>query len=91
MTDEQLQELIRSIRGTGTGSITAGAAAVVGFLTTCVLGKDKIKRHKKWSDWHKDAQNNMRLLNMTDAVQKLNYLRRRRRGERSGKEGGPHL
>ena len=35
----------------------AGAAAVVGPMPPCVLGKDKIKQQMKWSDWHKDATN----------------------------------
>ena len=41
----------------------------------CALGKDKLKRPKKWTDWHKDAENKMRFLGITDSAQKMNFLR----------------
>ena len=58
-------------------SIKAGAAAVVGPLQDmpCVLGNDKIKRHMRWSGWHKEALYKMALMNMTDPGQKLSYVR----------------
>ena len=53
----------------------AGAAAVVGPMPPCVLGKDKIKQQMKWSDWHKDATNKVRVMGMNQDDQKLNFLR----------------
>ena len=39
------------------------------------MGKDKLKRPKRWADWHRDAENNMRFSGITNSVQKLNFLR----------------
>ena len=54
MTPDQLQMLIATLQGgSGRGAAgTAGAAAVVGFMVPCALGKDKLKRPKRWTDWH---------------------------------------
>ena len=41
----------------------------------CILGKDKLKRPKRWADWHRDAENKMRFSGITDSAQKLNFLR----------------
>ena len=49
MTDAQLERLIAAVRGGGGGG-AAGAAAVVGPMGPCDLGKDKLKRPKRWSD-----------------------------------------
>ena len=53
----------------------AGVAAVVGLMGPCVLGKDKLKRPKRWSDWKKDAENKMTFLGITESGQKVNFLR----------------
>ena len=52
MTPDQLQMLIATLQGgSGRGAAgTAGAAAVVGPMVPCVLGKDKLKRPKRWTD-----------------------------------------
>ena len=68
MTDRQFERLIPTLQG-GSGGGGAGAAAVVGPMGPCVLGKDKLKRPKKWSDWKKDAENKMRFLGVTESVQ----------------------
>ena len=46
----------------GTAQGVSAAAAVVGSMPPCNVGKDKIKRFKKWSNWLKDAENKMRFL-----------------------------
>ena len=51
------------------------AAALVGPMGPCILGKDKLKRPKRWADWHRDAENKMRFSGITDSVQKLNFVR----------------
>ena len=77
MTPDQLQTLIAVIQGSGGGGAAgaAGAAAMVGPMGPCVLGKDKLKRPKRWTDWHKDAENKMRFSGITNSVQKMNFLR----------------
>ena len=44
---------------------------MVGPMVPCALGKDKLKRPKRWTDWHKDAENKMRFMGITDSVQKM--------------------
>ena len=39
------------------------------------MGKDKLKRPKKWADWHRDAENKMRFSGITDGGRKLDFLR----------------
>ena len=80
MTPDQLQTLIRAIQaGWGGGAAGAAgpmaAAAMVGPMGPCILGKDKLKRPKRWADWHRDAENKMRFSGITDSVQKLNFVR----------------
>ena len=65
MTDIQFERLITMLQGGGGGG-AAGAAAVVGPMGPCSLGKDKLKRPKKWSDWKKDAENKMRFLTIEE-------------------------
>ena len=61
MTQEQLQELIRGVlAGAGGGAAGAAgpmaAAAMVGPTGPCTLGKDNLKRPKRWADWHREAE-----------------------------------
>ena len=51
------------------------AATMVGPMGPCILGKDKLKRPKKWADWHRDAENKMRFSSITDSGRKLDFLR----------------
>ena len=74
MSEAQFERLIATLRG-GSGGGAAGAAAVVGQMGPCMLGKDKLKRPKKGTDWHKDAKNKMRFLGITESAQKMNFLR----------------
>ena len=64
MLVEQFDRLIATLQRGGGGGVAgaAGAAAVVGPMGPRVLGKDKLKKPKKWTDWHKDAENKMRFL-----------------------------
>ena len=48
---------------------------MVAPMGPCILGKDKLKRPKRWADWHRDAENNMRFSGITDSAQKWNFLR----------------
>ena len=48
---------------------------VVGPMGPCGLGKDKLKRPKRWSDWRKDAENKMRFLKIEEDKQKLSFIR----------------
>ena len=77
MSDAQFDRLITTLRRGGGGGAAgeAGAAVVVGPMGPCVMGKDKLKRPKKWTDWHKDAENKMRFIGITESDQKLNFLR----------------
>ena len=74
MTDIQFERLIAMLQGGGGGG-AAGAAALVGSMGPCSLGKDKLKRPKKWSDWKKNAENKMRFLKIEKDEQKLNFIR----------------
>ena len=60
MTEAQLLTLIAALRQPVQGpaqqmdggpNMAAVAAALVGQMPPCHLGKDKIKRFKKWKDW----------------------------------------
>ena len=73
MTEAQFERLLAVLQRGGGGGV-AGAAMVVGTMGPCVLGKDKLKRPKKWSDWKKDAENKMRFLKIEDK-QKLVSIR----------------
>ena len=77
MTEAQLAQLIAAVRtqeGAG-GAQSAGAAAVVGPMRPCPLGKDKLKRFKKWNDWIRDAETKMAFLGLTRNQQKVNFIR----------------
>ena len=81
LTDEQFQELIARVveAGATAGARAAAvnqppaaqngganAAALVGQIPQCNLGKNKLKRFKKWKDWLSDAENKMSFLSITD-------------------------
>ena len=82
LTQEQFQELLRAATGQarpvappeGAGMV-AGAAAVVGEMPTCNLGKDKLKRYKKWKDWLREAECKMSFLRIDEPQAKLNFIR----------------
>ena len=80
LTNAQLQDLIAGcIAGAGGGAAgaagTMSAASMVGPMGPCILGKDKLKRPKKWADWHHEAENKMRFCGITDGGRKLDFLR----------------
>ena len=39
------------------------------------MGKDKLKRPKRWEDWLREVENKMRFGGITDSTQKLNFMR----------------
>ena len=53
----------------------SGAAALVGQIPACVLGKNKLKRYKKWRDWIKDAENKMTFLSIDTNEKKISFIR----------------
>ena len=89
MTEEQFNRLIQAIRpqeqdergGAVQRQGTAGAAAVVGQMPGCQLGRNKIKRFKKWNDWLRDAESKMRFLSIAEGSQKVDFLRSCAEGE----------
>ena len=80
MTAAQLERLIAAMRGGGRGEADE-AAVVVGPMGPCDLGKDKLKRPKRWSDWRREAENKMRFLKIKEDKQKLNFIKKLRRCE----------
>ena len=52
----------------------AGAAAIVGRLGPCELGRDKLKRYKRFMDWVGEAESKMRLLGITTSDQKASFV-----------------
>ena len=62
--------------GDGGAADTAGAAAMEGPMEPCALGKDKLKRSKRWTNWHREAENKMRYMGITKNIQRMNFLRR---------------
>ena len=83
MTDVQLQALIAALRGPeapaagvpAPAHAMPGTAAVVGTMAPCNLGRNKLKRFKKWNDWIRDAENKMRFLGLTSNAQKISFIR----------------
>ena len=80
ITHEQLQDLIAGvIAGAGGGAAgatgTISAASMVGPMGPCILGRDKLKRPKKWADWLREAENKMRFGGITEGGRKWDFLR----------------
>ena len=71
----QSMENMRHLLGTFQGG-SGAAAAVLGPIGHCQLGKDKTRRYKKWKDWHTDFENKMNFIgNCNTDAQKLSFLR----------------
>ena len=75
MTEQQLNQLITALTGGGWGTQAAGAAAVVGPMQPCHLGKNKIKRYKRLEDWIQDAEKKMKFLKMTSNTEQIGFVR----------------
>ena len=80
ITNEQLHDLIRGvIAGAAGGAAGAAgsisAASLVGPMGPCILGRDKLKRPKKWADWLREAENKMRFGGITEDDRKWDFLR----------------
>ena len=73
MTQEQLEQLIQALRPPAP-TAGAGAAAIVGRLGACELGRDKLKRYKRFLDWVGEAESKMRLLGITTNQQKTSFV-----------------
>ena len=74
MTNIQLQELIAALTGAA-GGRAAGAAAVMGQLAPCQLGKDRIKRVKKFEDWIRDAEAKIKVLKLNTDEEKIDFIK----------------
>ena len=81
MTQEQLNQLIAALRPASPRA-GAGAAGMVRRLGPCELGRDKLKRYKRFLDWLSEAESKMKLLGITDYEQKVNFVQ---------SSGGPEL
>ena len=75
MTDLQLHQLITALTGGGRGGQAAGAAKVVGPMQPCHLGKENIKRYKRWGDWIQDAENKMTFNKLNTNKQHIGFIR----------------
>ena len=73
MTQQQLEQLIQALRPAAP-TAGAGAAAIVGRLGPCELGRDKLKRYKRFLDWVGEAESKMRLLGITNSQQKASFV-----------------
>ena len=79
-TPEQFDALMKKLTEVGAtagaqSSTSPGAAALVGQVPPCQLGKNKVKRFKKWRDWMRDADNKMTFLKITEPAQKISFIR----------------
>ena len=79
LTNDQFQQLLQAamagpVAPPGGAGMVTGAASLVGEMPRCQMGKDKLKRYKRWKDWLADAENKMRFLNIREDRQKLDFL-----------------
>ncbi len=78
MTEEQLRQLmtglIAALPGAGGGG-GGGTATVLGQMPACDLGKDKVRRVKKFQDWRSDAEAKMKVLGITQSQKKVDFVR----------------
>ena len=81
LTPDDLQDLLARAMATAMQQVTpaaptagAGAAAIVGRLGPCELGRDKLKRYKRFMDWVGEAESKMRLLGITTSQQKASFV-----------------
>lgn len=56
------------------GGSARDAHAMVGRLGPCELGRDKLKRYKKFLDWVGEAESKMRLLGLTTTIEKNSFV-----------------
>ena len=80
ISNQQLQDLIIAITAgrhgaAGGAEATSSAAALVQAMSACTLGREKLKRPKKWMDWLRDAENKIRFGGITEANRKWPFLR----------------
>ena len=75
MTEQQFQALLARLAPVPAGVMAVGAASVVGQLAPCTLGRNKLKRFKKFVDWTSDAESKMNFLGIRDNDQKINFIR----------------
>ena len=84
LTPDDLQDLLARAMATAMQQVQnntpaaptagAGAAAIVGRLGPCELGRDKLKRYKRFMDWVGEAESKMRLLGITTGQQKASFV-----------------
>ena len=71
MTNDQLQQLIAALTGAAEGR-AAEAAAGIGQLGPCQLGKDRIK---KFEDWIRDAEAKIKVLKLNTEEEKKDFIK----------------
>ena len=84
LTPDDLQDLLARAMATAMMQVQnnttaaptagAGAAAIVGRLGPCELGRDKLRRYKRFMDWIGEAESKMRLLGITTSQQKASFV-----------------
>ena len=80
ISNDQLLTLITAIMAGQQGAAGGAAApiqvtALVQPMGACTLGREKLKRPKRWMDWLRDAENKMRYGNTTEPDRKWAFLR----------------
>ena len=78
MTQEQFTQLLATLQARppdAAPTVAAGAAAMAGQIPPCHLGRNKVKRYKKWADWLRDAEAKMGFLKIAADTDKLDFLR----------------
>ena len=76
MSDQQLRDLLAGVVGAIGGGAAGGAAATMAAsMGPCILGKNKLKRPKKWSDWIKAAENKMSFSGIEEGSSKWEFIR----------------
>ena len=82
LTEDQFRRLLAMVQPAGPAAqvdgepvLALGAAAMVGQMTPCQLGKNKLKRYKKWRDWLRDAESKMDFLKLTREESKISFLK----------------
>ena len=69
------RDVVAGLPAPGGATANSGAAALVGQVPPCLLGKNKLKRYKKWRDWIKDAENKMTFLGIEEENKKISFIR----------------
>ena len=71
-----MRGVIAGAAGGAVGAVgSISAASLGGPMGPCILGRDKVKRPKKWADWLWEVENKMRFGGITENDRKWYFLR----------------